>query len=64
MSISHNIRHEPKPPPFFADSISIAAPRRQGRWRKMAMKLGTPHLFENPVGKTEHEVIKEQMDLM
>jgi alkanesulfonate monooxygenase SsuD/methylene tetrahydromethanopterin reductase-like flavin-dependent oxidoreductase (luciferase family) len=23
-----------------------------------------PHLFENPVGKTEHEVIKEPMELM
>ena len=28
------------------------------------MKLGMLHLFENPVGKTEHEVIKEQMELM
>jgi natural product biosynthesis luciferase-like monooxygenase protein len=28
------------------------------------MKLGMLHLFENPAGKTEHEVIKEQMELM
>jgi natural product biosynthesis luciferase-like monooxygenase protein len=28
------------------------------------MKLGMLHLFENPIGKTEHEVIKEQMELM
>ena len=28
------------------------------------MKLGMLHLFENPVGKTEHEIIKEQMELM
>lgn len=28
------------------------------------MKLGMLHLFENPVGKTEHQVIKEQMELM
>lgn len=28
------------------------------------MKLGMLHLFENPVGKTEHEVVKEQMELM
>jgi natural product biosynthesis luciferase-like monooxygenase protein len=28
------------------------------------MKMGMLHLFENPVGKTEHEIIKEQMELM
>lgn len=28
------------------------------------MKLGMLHLFENPVGKTEHQIVKEQMDLM
>lgn len=28
------------------------------------MKLGMLHLFENPVGKTEREVVKEQFDLM
>ncbi len=28
------------------------------------MKLGMLHLFENPAGKSEHEVIKEQMELM
>jgi len=28
------------------------------------MKLGMLHLFENPVGKTEHEIVKEQMELM
>jgi len=28
------------------------------------MKIGMLHLFENPVGKTEHEIIKEQMELM
>ncbi len=28
------------------------------------MKLGMLHLFENPVGKTEHQIIKEQMSLM
>ena len=28
------------------------------------MKLGMLHLFENPVGKTEREVVREQFDLM
>ena len=28
------------------------------------MKLGMLHLFENPVGKSEHQIIKEQMELM
>ena len=28
------------------------------------MKIGMLHLFENPVGKTEHQIIKEQMELM
>jgi hypothetical protein len=28
------------------------------------MKLGMLHLFENPVGKSEYEVIKQQMALM
>lgn len=28
------------------------------------MKLGMLHLFENPAGRTEHEIIKEQMELM
>ena len=28
------------------------------------MKFGMLHLFENPVGKSEHDVINEQMDLM
>jgi natural product biosynthesis luciferase-like monooxygenase protein len=28
------------------------------------MKLGMLHLFENPIGKTEHQIIKEQMELM
>ena len=28
------------------------------------MKLGMLHLFENPVGKTEHQIIREQMSLM
>lgn len=28
------------------------------------MKLGMLHLFENPVGRTEHEIVKEQMELM
>ena len=28
------------------------------------MKLGMLHLFENPVGKTEHQVIQEHMELM
>ena len=28
------------------------------------MKIGMLHLFENPVGRTEHEIIKEQMELM
>lgn len=28
------------------------------------MKLGMLHLFENPVGKTEYEIVKEQMELM
>ena len=28
------------------------------------MRMGMLHLFENPVGKTEHEIIKEQMELM
>ena len=28
------------------------------------MKFGMLHLFENPVGKTEHEVIHEQLELM
>lgn len=28
------------------------------------MKLGMLHLFENPVGKTEREVVKEQFELM
>ena len=26
------------------------------------MKMGMLHLFENPIGKTEHQIIKEQMD--
>jgi len=28
------------------------------------MKIGMLHLFENPVGKSEHQIIHEQMDLM
>jgi len=28
------------------------------------MRLGMLHLFENPVGKSEHQIIKEQMELM
>jgi len=28
------------------------------------MKLGMLHLFQNPVGKTEHQIIREQMSLM
>lgn len=28
------------------------------------MKLGMLHLFENPVGKTEREIVNEQIDLM
>jgi len=28
------------------------------------MKMGMLHLFENPIGKTEREIIKEQMELM
>lgn len=28
------------------------------------MKLGMLHLFENPVGKTEQQIVKEQMELM
>jgi alkanesulfonate monooxygenase SsuD/methylene tetrahydromethanopterin reductase-like flavin-dependent oxidoreductase (luciferase family) len=28
------------------------------------MRFGMLHLFENPVGKTEHEIIGEQMELM
>jgi len=28
------------------------------------MRIGMLHLFENPVGRTEHEIIKEQMELM
>src|SRR5690242_7925162 len=28
------------------------------------MKLGMLHLFENPAGKTEHQIIQEQMSLM
>jgi hypothetical protein len=27
------------------------------------MKVGMLHLFENPVGKTEHQIIQEQMSL-
>lgn len=28
------------------------------------MKFGMLHLFENPAGRTEHEIVKEQLDLM
>jgi luciferase family oxidoreductase group 1 len=28
------------------------------------MKFGMLHLFENPVGKTEYQIVKEQLDLM
>ena len=28
------------------------------------MRFGMLHLFENPVGKTEHQIIHEQMELM
>jgi luciferase family oxidoreductase group 1 len=28
------------------------------------MKFGMLHLFENPAGKTEHQIVKEQLDLM
>ncbi len=28
------------------------------------MEFGMLHLFENPVNKTEREIIKEQMELM
>ena len=28
------------------------------------MKFGMLHLFENPAGKTEHQVLKEEMGLM
>lgn len=28
------------------------------------MRLGMLHLFENPIGKTEHEIVREQMELM
>lgn len=28
------------------------------------MKFGMLHLFENPAGKTEHQIVKEQFDLM
>jgi alkanesulfonate monooxygenase SsuD/methylene tetrahydromethanopterin reductase-like flavin-dependent oxidoreductase (luciferase family) len=28
------------------------------------MRMGMLHLFENPAGKTEHEIINEQMELM
>lgn len=34
------------------------------RGKGNAMKLGMLHLFENPLGKTEHQIIKEQMELM
>ncbi|GAB4327201.1 MAG: hypothetical protein Kow0010_10660 [Dehalococcoidia bacterium] len=28
------------------------------------MTFGMLHLFENPVGKTEHQIAKEQLDIM
>lgn len=28
------------------------------------MRFGMLHLFENPIGKTEHEIIHEQIALM
>jgi luciferase family oxidoreductase group 1 len=28
------------------------------------MKFGMLHLFENPIGKSEHQIVKEQLDLM
>ena len=28
------------------------------------MRFGMLHLFENPVGKTEHEIIHEQIDMV
>jgi len=28
------------------------------------MKLGMLHLFENPIGYTEHQVVKNQLELM
>jgi alkanesulfonate monooxygenase SsuD/methylene tetrahydromethanopterin reductase-like flavin-dependent oxidoreductase (luciferase family) len=28
------------------------------------MQFGMLHLFENPIGKTEHEIVREQFDLM
>ncbi len=28
------------------------------------MDFGMLHLFENPIGKTEHQIVREQMDLM
>lgn len=28
------------------------------------MKFGMLHLFENPIGKTEHQIVKEQLDIM
>ena len=28
------------------------------------MKFGMLHLFENPIDKTEHQIVKEQLDLM
>ncbi len=28
------------------------------------MRFGMLHLFENPVGKTEHQIVREALDLM
>ena len=28
------------------------------------MQFGMLHLFENPIDKTEHQIVKEQLDLM
>src|SRR5690606_37223043 len=39
------------------------ASARQQR-EETAMRLGMLHLFENPIGKTEHEIVREQMELM
>lgn len=32
--------------------------------QRKPMQFGMLHLFENPVHKTEHQIVKEQLDLM
>ena len=40
---------------------AVARPGRRAASQEDVMRFGMLHLFENPIGKTKHEIIHEQM---